>query len=138
MPPAERRDGPVPEEPDDVKEAVEGELALMDPAVRASRADAVRLLDPEFVEVGSSGRRYTYEHMLAWLPEHAGSAADGPRHEPSAITGVVLAPGLVHLTYETDFDGGRARRSSLWRKLGEETGWRLYYHQSTPVPPGTD
>lgn len=120
---------------DDVNAAIAYELALMDPAVRASRADFERLLDPEFVEVGSSGRRYTYADMLAWLPEHAGSARGGPRYEPSAIEGVLLAPGLVHLTYETDFDGHRARRSSLWRRRSEETGWRIYYHQGTPVPP---
>jgi len=121
-----------------VNKAIEGELALMDPAVRSSRSEAVRLLDPEYVEVGDSGRYYTYEHMLAWLPEHAGSQADGPRYVPSAITGIVLAPGLVQLRFETDFDGRRVRRTSLWRKRDEETGWRMYYHQGTPVPPGID
>ncbi|GAA3800654.1 hypothetical protein GCM10023083_39720 [Streptomyces phyllanthi] len=39
--------------------------------------------------------------MLAELPDMAGSAEDCPRYEPSDIRGVVLAPGLVHLTYET-------------------------------------
>lgn len=120
---------------DDVNEAIAGELRLMDPAVRSSRTEARRLLDPEFVEVGASGRRYTYEVTLAELADHPGSSADGPRYEPTAFTGVVLAPGLVHLTYETVFDGRRARRSSLWRKRDEETGWRMYYHQATPVPP---
>ena len=120
---------------DAVNEAIAGELALMDPAVRASRSEAVRLLDPEYVEIGASGRHYTYEHMLAWLPEHAGSTADGPRYDPSAITGIVLAPGLVQLRYETDFAGRRARRTSLWRKRDEETGWRMLYHQGTVVPP---
>jgi hypothetical protein len=123
---------------DDVSQAIAGELSLTDPVVRSSRARFERLLDPEFVEVGSSGRRYTYEEMLAWLPDHPGSSAGGPRYEPSDITGVVLAPGLVHLTYETDFDGRRARRSSLWRRHDERTGWRLYYHQGTPVPPDVD
>ncbi|WP_333739502.1 nuclear transport factor 2 family protein [Streptomyces sp. IBSBF 2806] len=124
---------------DDVNAAIAGELALLDPAVRASRARFERLLDPEFVEVGSSGRRYTYEEMLAWLPDRQGGSPDGgPRYEPSSIEAVVLAPGLVHLTYETDFEGGRTRRSSLWRKRGEETGWRMYYHQGTPVPPGAE
>ncbi|MFH8798605.1 DUF4440 domain-containing protein [Streptomyces sp. NPDC017936] len=123
---------------DAVNAAIEGELRLLDPAVRSSRTEAVRLLDPEFTEVGSSGRRYTYEDMIAWLPDHPGSSATGPVYEPSEITGVLLAPGLVHLTYETRFDGRRARRSSLWRKRDEETGWRMYYHQGTPVPPDAD
>ncbi|MGA5435659.1 DUF4440 domain-containing protein [Streptomyces cellulosae] len=118
-----------------VRAAVEGELRLMDPAVRSSRAGTTRLLDPEFVEVGASGRRYTYEDMVAELAEHPGSAEGGPVYEPSDIVGVLLTPGLVHLTYETCFEGRRARRSSLWRRRDEETGWRMYYHQGTPVPP---
>ncbi|MFI1168843.1 DUF4440 domain-containing protein [Streptomyces sp. NPDC020801] len=122
-------------ESDDIDEAVAGELRLMDPRVRTSREAARRLLDPEFVEVGASGRRWTLEEMLAALPEMSGGSTDAPRYEPSAMAGVVLAPGLVHLTYETAIGGRRARRSSLWRKRSEATGWQMYYHQATPVPP---
>ncbi|WP_435809284.1 DUF4440 domain-containing protein [Streptomyces longwoodensis] len=106
----------------------------MDPIVRTSRAEARQLLDPEFVEVGASGRRWSYEQMLAALPEMPGNAVNGPRYVPSGMTGVVLAPGVVHLTYETTIEGRRARRSSLWRRLSEEAGWRMYYHQATPAP----
>ncbi|WP_371101085.1 DUF4440 domain-containing protein [Streptomyces sp. PU_AKi4] len=102
----------------------------MDPAARSSRAEVVRLPDPEFTEVGASGRRHTYEEMLAELHDHPG----GPVYEPSEITGVLLAPGPVHLTYETRFDGHRARRSSLRRKHDDRTGRRMYYHQGTPAP----
>ncbi|MCX4710794.1 nuclear transport factor 2 family protein [Streptomyces griseus] len=116
--------------------AIDGELRLLDPAVRLSRSLAATLLDPEFVEVGASGRRWTYEEMVAALPDLEGGGADGPRFEPSGMTGVVLAPGLVHLTYETVVGGERARRSSLWRRRAGETAWRLYYHQGTPVPDG--
>ncbi|MPY38918.1 hypothetical protein FNH04_02830 [Streptomyces phyllanthi] len=49
-------------------------------------------------------------------------------------TGGVLAPELVNLTYETTIYGQRARRSSLWRKQSEGSGWRMYYHQATSVP----
>ncbi|MDN3286441.1 DUF4440 domain-containing protein [Streptomyces thermocarboxydus] len=117
-----------------VRAAIEGELRLMEPAVRASRAGTTRLLDPEFVEVGASGRRYTYEVMVAELADHPGSAEGGSVYEPSDFRGVLLAPGVVHLTYETCFEGRRARRSSLWREREDGAGWRLYYHQGTPVP----
>ncbi|MEU2144284.1 nuclear transport factor 2 family protein [Streptomyces globisporus] len=124
----------------DVNAAIDAELQLMDPAVRASRSLAARLLDPEFVEVGASGRRWTYEEMIAALPELDGGGGegdgDGSRFEPSGMGGAVLAPGIVHLTYETVFDGRRARRSSLWRRRSNETSWRMYYHQATPVPAG--
>ena len=120
------------EERADVAAAVEAELRLLDPAVRRSAADAARLLDPEFVEVGASGRRWTYDEMVAAVTTLDGAAEDGPRFEVSAMRGVRLAPDLVHLTFETDFGGRKARRSSLWRKGEGDTGWRLYHHQGTP------
>ncbi|MFI1783938.1 nuclear transport factor 2 family protein [Streptomyces rubiginosohelvolus] len=129
----------ISQENTDVNAAIDAELQLLDPRVRASRSLAARLLDPEFVEVGASGRRWTYEEMLAALPDldgGGGGGEDGPRFEASGMGGVLLAPGIVHLTYETVFDGRRDRRSSLWRRRDGETGWRMYYHQATPVPAG--
>lgn len=123
---------------DDVNQAIAGELQLMDPRVRASRELAGQLLDPEFVEVGGSGRRWTYEAMLAELPDHEGSSLDAPRYEPSEISGVLLAPGLVHLTFETMLGERRTRHSSIWRKAEGAAGWRMYYHQATRVPPGVE
>ncbi|MFI0813361.1 nuclear transport factor 2 family protein [Streptomyces echinatus] len=125
-------------EANEVEEAIRGELRLIDPSVRTSRAEARQLLDPEFVEVGASGRRWSYEDMLAELPDMPGNSDEGPRYIPSGMTGVVLAPGVVHLTYETTIEGRRARRSSLWRRSGEGMGWRMYYHQATPVPSQDD
>ncbi|MFJ3906477.1 DUF4440 domain-containing protein [Streptomyces sp. NPDC090025] len=123
--------------------AIDGELRLLDPAVRGSATEAARFFDPEFVEVGASGRRWTYEEMLAALPGLDGGAAEGPRFEVSSLRGVLLAPDLVHLTYETRFGDRKARRSSIWRRAAEPgeaesaarvgvDGWRLYYHQGTP------
>jgi hypothetical protein len=123
------------QESDEVHEAIACELRLMDPGVRSSRSLVRQLLDPDFTEVGASGRRWTYGEMLAAMPEMDGAAERGLRYEPSEITGVLLAPGLVHLTYETTLQGNRARRSSLWRKQGAECSWQMYYHQATPVPP---
>lgn len=133
----------TPGDPDDpdIAEAIAGELALMDPSVRVSRTLAAELLDPEFVEVGASGRRWTYEEMLAELPEMAGSDEEGSPYTPTALAGTLLAPGLVHLTYETLHDGHRARRSSLWRRdpaAPAGSGLRMYYHHATPVPGSDD
>jgi len=88
--------------------------------------------------VGGSGRRWTYEAMLAELPNHPGSSLDAPRFEPSDISGVLLAPGLVHLTFETMLGELRTRHSSIWRKGDEAAGWRMYYHQATRVPFGVE
>ncbi|MER5202534.1 nuclear transport factor 2 family protein [Streptomyces sp. NPDC002825] len=117
-----------------VAEVIERELELLSPAGRSSREAAEQLLDPEFMEVGSSGRRWDRQAMISALPVMQGADDDGPQFVPSEMTGTVLAPGIVHLTFETVLDGRRARRSSIWRKLDDETGWRMYYHQATPVP----
>ncbi|MBQ0988403.1 nuclear transport factor 2 family protein [Streptomyces sp. F63] len=122
-------------EQDAVAEAIAGELQLLDPDVRRSRQRAERLLDPEFSEVGASGRRWDRQETLAALPGMSGGPGGGsfePR--PEGMTGVILAPGLVHLTYETRRGGQRVRRSSIWRQRDGSSGWRMYYHQATPVP----
>ncbi|MEV7569247.1 nuclear transport factor 2 family protein [Streptomyces tanashiensis] len=117
-----------------VAEVIERELQLLSPAGRSSEALADELLDPEFVEVGASGRRWDRQAMLSALPAMQGAEDDGPQYVPSEMTGTVLAPGVVHLTFETVLDGRRARRSSIWRKSDDVSGWRMYYHQATPVP----
>ncbi|MFF6995323.1 DUF4440 domain-containing protein [Streptomyces sp. NPDC008313] len=110
-----------------VRAAVEGELRLLDPGVRTSPALVLELLDPEFTEIGASGRRWDARSILTVTS----SGGVSPRHpvEVSEMSGTVLAPGIVHLTYLADHRGRRTRRSSLWR-LTEE-GWRMYFHQGT-------
>ncbi|MGY5047358.1 nuclear transport factor 2 family protein [Streptomyces sp. 900105755] len=110
-----------------VQAAIDAELRLLDPEVRA-RPDLVRaLLDPEFTEVGVSGRRWDATSILTVTS--GGSVSPESPVEVSEMSGTVLAPGIVHLTYFADNQGRRAWRSSLWRLTN--TGWRVYYHQGT-------
>lgn len=110
-----------------VQAAVEGEMRLLDPEVRASPDRVLELLDPEFTEIGASGRRWDAESILAVTS--GGSVSSESPVEVSRMSGVVLAPGVVHLTYFADNQGRQAWRSSLWRLT--ETGWRMYFHQGT-------
>ncbi|MYR45597.1 DUF4440 domain-containing protein [Streptomyces sp. SID5910] len=111
-----------------VRAAVEGEMRLLDPEVRASPARVLELLDPEFTEIGASGRRWNAESILT-VTSGGSVSAESPV-EVSDMSGVVLAPGVVHLTYFSDNRGRRVWRSSLWRLTG--SGWRMYFHQGTP------
>ncbi len=123
---------------DPVAAAVAGELALLEPSVRASRAESGRLLDPEFTEVGASGRRWTRDALLDAITDMddvAALDAQGTPCVPQGVRGVLLAPGIVHLTYELASGGRHVRRSSVWRKAPDAVLWRLYHHQGTPVPP---
>lgn len=110
-----------------VRAAIEGELRLLDPEVRASPSLVSALLDPGFIEIGASGRRWDAKSILAVTG--SGSVVPESPVEVSEMSGAVLAPGIVHLTYFADNRGRRAWRSSLWRLT--ETGWRMYFHQGT-------
>ncbi|MFD7230164.1 DUF4440 domain-containing protein [Streptomyces sp. NPDC059881] len=111
-----------------VDAAIEGELRLLDPAVRAEPDVLAGLLHPEFLEFGVSGRRWDRDAIVA-APAEEGSRALGPI-TASGMKGTRLAPDVVHLTFVTELGGRRAHRSSLWRRT--DGGWRLYFHQGTP------
>ncbi|GAA1367817.1 nuclear transport factor 2 family protein [Streptomyces beijiangensis] len=112
-----------------VQAAIDGELRLLDPDVRVSPALVSDLLDPEFTEIGASGRRWDATSILTVTS--AGSVDPEFPVQVSELSGVVLAPGIVHLTYFADDGGRRAWRSSLWRLTA--AGWRMYFHQGTLV-----
>ncbi|MGW3210097.1 nuclear transport factor 2 family protein [Streptomyces sp. NPDC001135] len=110
----------------DVQAAIAGEMRLLDPEVRASPARVLELLDPQFTEIGASGRWWDVESILTAM---SGSVSKESPVKVSDVTGTVVAPGVVHVTYFADNQGRRALRSSLWRLT--ETGWRMYFHQGT-------
>ncbi|MFJ2769336.1 DUF4440 domain-containing protein [Streptomyces sp. NPDC087300] len=110
-----------------VQAAIEGELRLLDPEVRASPELFGALLHPEFTEFGASGTRWDRASIVRVLthPEPGGRPTT-----TTAMRGVQLSDDVVHLTFDTDSNGRRAHRSSLWRRT--EDGWRLWFHQGTP------
>ncbi|MEU2427267.1 DUF4440 domain-containing protein [Streptomyces sp. NPDC007851] len=114
-----------------VRAAIDGELRLLDPAVRAEPALVLELLDPEFTEVGASGRRWDATSILTVTS--GGSVSPDSPVEVTGMSGTVLAPGVVLLKYFGDNRGRRVWRSSVWRLTA--TGWRLYYHQGTLAAP---
>ncbi|KUF16508.1 MULTISPECIES: DUF4440 domain-containing protein [Streptomyces] len=111
-----------------VQAAIENELRLLDPEVRASPELFGALLHPDFTEFGASGARWDRASIVKVLTERPGPG-DRPA-TTSRMRGVQLADDLVHLTFDTDTNGRLAHRSSLWRRTGD--GWRLWFHQGTP------
>ncbi|WP_407343606.1 DUF4440 domain-containing protein [Pengzhenrongella phosphoraccumulans] len=104
------------------------ELALLTPAVRGSAVRLEELLDPDYSETGQSGRLWTRAEVIAALV----AQGDPERTvELSDLSGTVLGPGFVLLTYITQVEGRRVRRSSLWRQ--SVNGWRVVHHQGTPI-----
>lgn len=118
----------MPEQDPAVEAVIEGELALLDPDVRRSPERVGALLHPDFHEFGASGRHWSRAAIIAALAET--TDLEPPPVVTSQVHGVRLAPDLVHLVFDTEGDGRRAHRSSLWRRT--EDGWLLYFHQATP------
>jgi hypothetical protein len=104
------------------------ERKLLQPSVRASVEALDALLDPDFREIGASGRLWT----RAGVMQAPAGDADTPdiRIRDEDMEGHRLADHLVLLTYVSDEAGRGARRTSLWR-LNEDRGWRLLHHQGT-------
>ncbi|MFI6858799.1 DUF4440 domain-containing protein [Streptomyces sp. NPDC050421] len=111
-----------------VAAAVEGELRLLDPAVRSSIHLLVRLLHPDYHMVDSTGRCWDRATVITLLT--SGEAPRAGQLTASRMRGVQLAEDLVQLTFDSEVKGKRAHRSSLWRLT--DAGWLLYYHQATP------
>ncbi|MFE7270259.1 DUF4440 domain-containing protein [Streptomyces sp. NPDC057623] len=114
-----------------VQAALDGELRLLEPDVRSSPELLGELLHPGFREFGASGRYWDRTSIIESLV-----AGEDPGPRPvvvSRMEAVQLAPDVVHLTFDTENNGRRAHRSSLWRRT--DNGWQMYFHQGTPFSP---
>jgi hypothetical protein len=119
-------------EPDAIRRVIDRELALLSLDVRRSPVDVEDLLDPDFQEIGASGRLWTRVEMVNALP---GGLSDGEGSiQAREMDWRWVGPDLILLTYVSDSQGRRARRSSLWRRSAGS--WRLLHHQGTPLNGG--
>jgi hypothetical protein len=100
----------------------------------ARRAHLQQMMDPQFCEVGASGRRYDRHYVLDILEKRFESAAEDV-WECSDFHCVELARDTYLITYTLLQPRQRVtRRSSIWRR-GRQ-GWTIVYHQGTVVEPG--
>ncbi len=89
------------------------------------------MTDPNFCEVGASGRRYSREYVIDLLVDrHAAPHEDVC--ETSEFHCIELAPDTYLLTYTLLQNKLRTtRRATIWRKT--QDGWKILYHQGTIV-----
>ncbi len=119
----------------DVELAWAGEEALLAPETRHDPATVEGLLDPEFREIGQSGRLWDRDGIVAMLVEPADAeAGDAGQYVISERAAVELGEGVVLLMYRLVFDGRDSRRSSVWRVRDGRA--RISFHQGTSVPAG--
>lgn len=100
------------------------EKELLDPAMRGDVAFLERVLAPDFVEIGQSGRLYDKAAVISALTDEPGF--DGPRRIEDFSTRQI-GSGLVLAIYKIPETA--TLRSSIWRQI--EGGWELVFHQGT-------
>jgi hypothetical protein len=103
--------------------------------IEASRFDEPfmqRALAPDFFEFGKSGRMHTREAVLGATRHTIGAVL--PLRELRIRLIDENTAQITYLSETESAEGGRllARRSSIWSRTS--LGWRLRFHQGTPVP----
>lgn len=110
------------------------EEKLFDQQVRNTRSSLECLLSPDFREIGSSGRLYMFDEIVAALLQEP---ADGTTRRLADFELQPLAPDVMLVTYRSertapDTAPARSLRSSIWRHDADGV-WRMVFHQGTPA-----
>jgi ribonuclease HI len=77
-------------------------------------------------EIGASGRLWDRDAIVAALADDPGEPT-----RVSEVTARFVADHVVLVTYTAEQAGVRSLRSSVW--VGGGDGWRVLFHQGTPV-----
>ena len=115
------------DENNQLRQVLELEMQLLDPAVRGNRVALEQLLHPDFVEVGASGRIWDREAVMHAL----GEEKPGAPPEVSDLSAAHLADDVILVTYKTTTAKRSAFRSSVWVRAHGR--WQVRFHQGTPL-----
>jgi len=112
---------------------IEQEIALHQYEIRQNKTEVIRLLHPEFREVGESGTSYDFQSINVMMEEE--DASNGYIHSQD-FECVNLESSVQMLLYksasvnEFGIKNHFAKRVSIWVLNGVQ--WQLKYHQGTP------
>lgn len=102
------------------------------PELGTTQADFAAQMHPDFFEVGTSGRKYSREQILAILQErYSHSPMQAEQWLIRDADCRELAPSVYLLTYELTYQQRLTRRATLWQRTTK--GWQILYHQGTLV-----
>ncbi|MGH8289255.1 MAG: DUF4440 domain-containing protein [Steroidobacteraceae bacterium] len=104
------------------------------PELGTSRSDFESMTEPDFWEVGASGRRYSRDHVLDVLEDRhqvASHLALEDTWEANDFACRELGGDTYLLTYTLLQGRRKTRRASVWRRRSGE--WKIVFHQGTVV-----
>jgi len=90
-----------------------------------------KLIDDEFIEIGSSSQIHDKAEVIRWL-----SSADQSERNGIQFKAKQLSDDVILLTYIScikenhSSETKQALRSSIWRRT--QDGWQMVFHQGTP------
>lgn len=88
------------------------------------------MTEPNFWEVGASGKKYSREFVLKILAERSTNPSKDV-WKTSDVHCLEIAPDNFLLTYTLRQETRVTLRSTVWRRHGES--WKIVYHQGTVV-----
>lgn len=100
------------------------------PEFGTTRADFEAMTEPDFWEVGASGRRYSREYVLDVLEERYRQPFEDDWQTSDFQCREIAADNYL-LTYSLQQGPRLTRRATLWRHTAQ--GWKIVYHQGTLV-----
>jgi hypothetical protein len=106
--------------------------------IRSSREELEKLVSPDFIEYGSSGKIYNYLGIIAYL---LANSADTFNYTFVNFKTIRLSDDTILALYILETEKNHkitiTNRSSLWRREGDSEGedswWRIIFHQGTRV-----
>ncbi|MDR2375500.1 MAG: DUF4440 domain-containing protein [Treponema sp.] len=104
--------------------------------IRSSREELEKLISPDFIEYGSSGKIYNYLGTIAHLLANAGGTF---KYTFINFKTRRLSDDFILALYILEIEKNHkiiiTNRSSLWRREEdtEHAAWRIVFHQGTRV-----
>jgi hypothetical protein len=106
--------------------------------IRSSREELEKLISPDFIEYGSSGKVYNYLGTIAYLLTNS---VDTFNYTFVNFKIRRLSDDAILALYILEIEKNRkisiTNRSSLWRREGDleegDSVWRIIFHQGTRV-----
>ena len=102
------------------------------PEFGTTRQDYEKMTDPEFWEVGASGRRYSRAFVLDTLENRLPDPTESQWLTRDFQCREIAEDNYL-ITYTLTQGVRVTRRATLWRRTG--SGWKALYHQGTIVEP---
>ena len=114
-------------------ELIDREPIFHRPELGTTRANFEAMMDPDFWEIGASGRRYERAYVLNELEErYRDSVREADVWEASGFECRRLGDEVYLLTYTLLQQKERkSRRTTIWQKT--EDGWKILFHQGTLI-----